>query len=266
MGGLSAILTLFGAIGTVLVLFNYSIGSTTVSLATLGILGVSSITALLGFVGFILFMVAMHGFSRDYGERKIFSYLLYGFIITVVALIVIFAMWFTLVFANIFTSIRGLNTSGQATSTQILSFITPYLTPLILAASIASTIWILANYKAFKLLADKSEVQQFRTAAILFLLGGIVNIVLAATFSAMGYFSTIDFNAIRIFSVPSAAIQYLGWIFAAKSYYSIKAPPQKATITPVYTPVADSAMKYCPHCGTLNQADSVYCAHCGQKL
>jgi uncharacterized membrane protein len=261
---LGAILTLFGAISTVLSAVRYASNSTTVGLADIGILGVSSIVSILALVGFILFMVAMHGFSRDYGERRIFSYLIYGFAVTIAAAIIILVSWIALVIANVLPLVWNINTSEPATSTQIQTLITPYLPALMIAISIAMIVWILANYKALNLLAEKTEVQHFRTTARLFLFGATVNIAIAATLAATGYFSTLDYNTILIGSMPGAAIQYIGWVVAAKGFYSIKTPPPTYAPQTYATPAAPS--KYCTHCGAQNQFDAIYCERCGQKL
>jgi len=266
IGKIGGILTLFGAIGTALNLVRLTGDYTTpVGLADLGILGIASVVSLLAFVGFVLFMVAMHGFSKDYGEHRIFSYLLNGFIATIVIAIIIMAAWFALTVTSIFTSISGLNGSGPTSSTQIQSALSPYLASLMLAISIATIVWIFANYKAFNLLADKSEVQDFRTTAKLFLLGAILNITIAVAVVAAGYFSAIDYNTLLIVTLPGNLIQYVGWAFAVKGFSSIEAPPQTATSPPNYVSMPNSAVKYCSHCGAPTPADAKFCIRCGQK-
>ncbi len=265
LGGLGAILTLLGAISTALSLVRYTGGSAAVGLVDLGILGVSSIISILAFVGFILFMVAMHGFSRDYGEHRIFSYLLYGFIAAIVMSIIIVAIWFVLIMANVFTLIGSLNPSGLTDSTQIQSLIAPYFASLMVAVSLAMVVWVVANYKSLNLLANKSEVQHFRVAAKFFLLGAVVSVVVAATLTVMGYFSGLDYSTMLMVSLPGGVMQYIGWVFAAKGFFSIKASPQKAP-EPPYSTMVNQAGRYCMHCGAQNQGEFTYCIRCGQKL
>ncbi len=83
LGGLGAIFSVLGAISTISSVFLY--GYPTSSIANLSLVLISGVVGLFGFVGFILFLIAMYGFSRDYTEHRIFNYILYGFLCTVVA-------------------------------------------------------------------------------------------------------------------------------------------------------------------------------------
>jgi len=264
MGGLGALLTLFGAVGTILNVTTFAYQTSTASLTnSLWILGVSGIAGVLALVGFILFMVSMQGFSQDYGERKIFSNLIRGLIVSIVLGIIIIGAWVILWVLNVFNLFVSGTVSPTTSSANIQAMLTPYLGPLLPAMSIVGLIWIIHVYNAFNLLAEKSEVNQFHTAAKLFVLGALVNLAVGAVFAVLGVAGLIDYNAMVLVSVPGAFAQYVAWGFAAKGYYSIKPPaqtykPQTYTTTP--------QAKYCMHCGAENQLDAVYCVRCGQQL
>jgi uncharacterized membrane protein len=265
LGGLGACLTLVGAISTVLSAVRFASNSTTAGLADLGILGASGITSAIALVGFILFLVAMHGFSREYGERKIFTNIIYGFIAAIVSAVIIGVTWFALVMVNVFSNISSLNTSPSTSSSQIQALITPYMAPLMAAMSIVQLIWIFFNYKAFNPLAEKSQVAHFRTAAKIFVLGAIINIAVAIAFVVMGLNGSTDYNTTLLISVPGGAVQYIAWAFAAKGFFSIKTPAP-TTFIPSFSPSQTPAVRYCMHCGAQNQVDSAYCIRCGQKI
>jgi uncharacterized membrane protein len=266
LGGIGACLTIVGAVSTALSAVRFASDTTNVGLADLGILGASAVASMLALVGFILFLVAMNGFSRDYGERKIFTNIIYGFIAAIVSAVIIGIIWLALVLVNVFSSISSLNASSSTSSAQIQALITPYMVSLMAALSIVQLVWIFFNYKAFNLLAEKSQVQHFRTAAKIFVLGAIVNIAVAAAFVIIGFYGSADYNTTLLVSVPGGAIQYIAWTFAAKGYFNIKPPAPTTEATPTFSSSPASAVRYCMHCGTQNQADSAYCIRCGQKM
>lgn len=249
---------LLGVISTILSLAQFTARDAPLNF---GILGGSSIVGVLSFVGFILFLVAMHGFSKDYAERKIFSYILYGFIISVVLAVVIGIIWFALFMVSILSLFSTFGPTPPTSTPQIQSLITPYYAPLMLGMAVVSLVWILYNYKAFNLLAEKSGVQLFRSAAKIFVAGAVVNVAVGAFFAVLGLLGLIDYYVMLLVSVPGGLVQYIAWGFVAKGFFSIPvSTPSYAATTP---PVQGS---YCPHCGAQNQADATYCSRCGQKL
>jgi len=268
LGGLGAVLTLFGIVSTILTFVRYPSATNIGSFEALDfvVLGVGGATSMLTFVGFILFLVAMHGLSRDYNERRIFSYLLNAFIVMIVVGVILALTGFGFILISAMSMFSSSSSTGVGTS-EFQSAMTPTLSIVMLAASLVMLIWIVANYKSFNLLADKTEVPQFRATAKLFLLGAMVTIAISACFVVLAIVGMIDYQTMLMVSIPGGLIQYGGWAYAAKGFYSIKPPPQTVA-TQAYMPAwtANSAVRYCTHCGAANQADSAYCTRCGQKM
>ena len=98
LGGIAACFTLIGVVSQVSMLFQYTLPNS--SPAYIAISAISGIVGVLGLVGFILFLIAMHGFSKDYGENRIFSYILYGLIVSIVAGVIALIIGFFVVFSN----------------------------------------------------------------------------------------------------------------------------------------------------------------------
>lgn len=100
LGGIGACFTLIGAVSGVSSLINYAYPNSVA--ANLAFSAVSGIVGVFGFVGFILFFVAMYGFSKAYGEYRIFSYVLWGLIIiTIVAGVIAVVIFIAIIFSNI---------------------------------------------------------------------------------------------------------------------------------------------------------------------
>jgi uncharacterized membrane protein len=53
----------------------------------------------------------MYGFSKAYGEHRIFSYILWGLIITIVAAVIAVVIYLVIIFSNIASLIPSLSTS-----------------------------------------------------------------------------------------------------------------------------------------------------------
>jgi uncharacterized membrane protein len=257
-GGIGAILTVIGAVSSVSSLIRYAYPNSTA--ANLAFSVVSSLFGFAAFIGFILFLIAMYGFSRDYGEHKIFNYILYGIIYTIVAAVIVGIIAIAVVIANI---IPTLNTSTSPTQIQDMTL--TYLSPVFAAIGIVALIYIVFIVKAFNLLGDKSQVPLFRTAAKVLLAGGLVTTVIGIIFAVLAAFGSLSLESLAIIAVPGGLVQDVAWVLLAMAFFRIKAPPPQ-TFTPTYVQTAPVQVKYCPNCGTPNQTDTLYCTHCGQKL
>lgn len=271
LGGIGAIFTIVGAASTALTVTQYSSMLTTTAaerLSNFGLLAASSAVSMVSLVGVILFLIAMYGFSKDYQQPKIFNYILYGLIITIVAAIIVGVIWFVLTLANLFSLIPTLvpSTPTQIPSSQIQELITPYAATLMAGMSLVMLVWIGYFYKALNLLAEKSKVQLFSSAAKIFVLGAVITVGVSFTFAALSANGTVDYTTTVLASIPGATVQYVAWAIVAKGFFSIKVPPQEATQTYAPTWTTNSTVRYCMHCGAPNQADSAYCTRCGQKM
>lgn len=224
--------------------------------------GLTTATGLLAFVGFVLFFVAMYGFSKDYAERRIFMYIIYGIVIAIVSGIIIGVAWFGF---TMFSLLSQLSSVGSiSSSAEIQAMLTPYTAILLPTMAGVMFVVLFFIYKSYNLLAQKSSVTLFSSAAKIFVLAAIVNIIIGAAFAALAYTSSIDYRTLMLGFTPGAFIQYIAWAFAAKGFFAIQSPVSQRTAVQLYP--ATNHTLYCPNCGAQTQLHDVYCAQCGKKL
>ena len=262
MGGIAAIFSLLGIVSTVSSVFLNGYPPSTAANLPLSL--VTGAVGLFAFVGFILFLIAMNGFSKDYGENRIFSYLVQGLVWTIIAAVVAGVIIVVVFLLNLASIIPSLNPSTTDPSQVTASMLT-FLAPAIAVFSLVGLIWVVFNVKAFKLLGEKSGVPLFRTAALVLLAGAVVNIGLEIVFAALTYSGSIGYSTYLLAAIPGGLAQDLAWGLLAIAFFRIRAPPAQ-TFTPSNVPTATGQVKYCSNCGTPNQTDATYCTHCGQKL
>jgi uncharacterized membrane protein len=253
---------MLGIVSTVSSVFLNGYPASTV--ANLPLVLVTGLVGLFAFVGLILFLVAMYGFSKDYGEHRIFDYLVKGIIWTIIAAVVAGVIIFVVFLLNLASIFPGLN-SSTTDPTQVTNSIQTFLSPATAVFSLVGLIWVVFNVKAFKLLGEKSGVPLFRTAAFVLLAGAVVNIGIEIVFAALTYSGSINYNTNLLAAVPGGFVQDIAWLLLAIAFFRIKAPPTQ-TFTPSKVPTFSGQLKYCPNCGTPNQLDAIYCTRCGQKL
>lgn len=248
---------MLGVVSTVSSVFLYSYPNSTAVNLPLAL--ISSFVGLFAFVGFILFLIAMYGFSRDYNEHRIFNYLLYGFLGTIVAAIIVGIIAFAFVLINLATLSPNINSQVFSSSMQNL------FAPLGGIFSFVGLIWVVFNVLAFRLLGTKSGVPLFRTGALVLLAGSVVNVAVGIVFALLLYSGSINYNLFLLAAVPGGIVQNIAWVLLAMAFFRIKAPLTQAI--PFSTvPTATEQIKYCPNCGTPNQPDAAFCTRCGQKL
>lgn len=200
-----------------------------------GLIGFVIAMAVIGIVGFILFMVAMHSLSNYYNEPDIFKNVLYAFILNIIAGIVIFALEFVFIISSI---ARISQTSTPSTVAPFFSIILTYIVVIVAALAFALVNGLL-YMRAFNKLKEKSGVDNFGTAGLLYLIGAIIPL-----------------------------IAWIAWIFAAIGFRKLK-PSSAATPTVSYPtqPLSSTVQtKRCPNCGTANTADALFCKSCGNPL
>jgi uncharacterized membrane protein len=254
LGGVAAILMLIGVISQASTVFGYVFPRST---GTLIFAGIGSIFGVLSFVGFLLFLVAMYGFSKDYQDHRIFSYLLYGIIITIIAAVVLLAILFIVILFNVATLFPNLSSSASQ-STQISSQMSRIFGLLFPLFGLVGIIWIAFNVKAFNLLSDKSKV---------LIAGALVNIVLAIIFAVIGTYVSVSFNTLLALLTIGGLVQDVAWVLLAMAYFRIRAPVVPVqTAEPVNIPTVSGQVKYCTNCGAPNSIGATYCTRCGQKL
>ena len=263
LGGVGAILMIIGVISSLFSLFRYIFPD---SAGALAFAGIGSVFGILSFVGFILFLVAMYGFSKDYNDHRIFNYLLYGIIITIIAAVVTAVIFFIVLLSN-FVSLFPSFSSSAPSSTQISSQLSKIFGLILPLFGLVGVIWIAFNVKAFNLLSDKSKVPLFRIGAKVLLAGALVNIVIAIIFAVVGVYVAIPLETLLALLTIGGLVQDVAWVLLAMAYFRIQVPAIPApAATPANIPPVSGQIKYCPNCGALNPQEALYCTRCGQKL
>jgi uncharacterized membrane protein len=200
------------------------------ALLPLTILGALVIAGVVGFVGYVLFMVAMHNLSKYYAELAIFRNLLNALIIGIVGSVILGVVIVALVAASAGSRVPA---GAYQSAPLIWGFVGLGVFFLgILAIAIYCAV---LTRRAFDKLSDKSGVDSFRTAGLLFLIGSFIPLV-----------------------------SFVGWIFAAIGYNKL-APNQPPIIFPQY-PSQVGITKRCPNCGVESSYGAIYCRNCGRTL
>jgi uncharacterized membrane protein len=208
-----------------------------VYIAMIAIVVVGAASAL---AGYILFLVAMYRLSKYYSDHSIFSNLIKALIIQIVTgivlvVVVVIAVFF--LFSNLIVPM-----TGPAVPSVVYSTIAIYAVVALIGYVISIYCAILYK-RSFDRLAEKSGVDNFHTAGLLYLIGMILNIV------AVG-----------------GIIVWIAWIFTALGYRKLQPlPAQPAPFIPPYQS-GSVAVKHCPTCGADNNPDAIYCRNCGRLL
>jgi uncharacterized membrane protein len=255
LGILAAIFTLFGAISTVISFVQLT---TPTAADSLGYLLFTGFIGTIAFLGFILYLVAMWGFSKDYNEPRIFSYILYGIIITFVAAVIAVIVIF------VFTLTNLVNIIIQNPSPNPSDISAPFLRSVLPFAGLfgfIGIIYVVLNYKALNLLGEKSKVSMFKTSAKLFLGGAIVNLLLGIIAAVIIAFTTGSIETFTLSTIPGSLVQYSAWAILAVACLRINTPSAISCQAP-----SNEQVKYCQHCGNPNPLDSKYCIKCGKPI
>ncbi len=185
-----------------------------------------------GIAGFIMFMYAMYNLSNYYNEPSIFKNVLYAFILSIISGAVIFASEFAVIIATI----------GRISQTSMPSTVVPVILSYVVVIVVALVFGIVNGVlymRAFNKLKEKSGVDNFGTAGILYLVGIIIPLV-----------------------------GWIAWIFAYLGFRQLQ-PSSTTSPTmsyPTQPPPANMQTKRCPNCGTDNYEDASYCRTCGNPL
>jgi uncharacterized membrane protein len=201
----------------------------------IGLFGTIFAIGVVDLAGYILFLIAMNRLSQYYNEKIIFKNVLNALIIQ----IIVATVTFTVLIAWLFSNWTNL-TAATSTSVPLLTRLSIYA--LIIPVSLAISIYCGLLYKrAFDKLSEKSGVDSFRTAGLLFLIGGIIG----------------------------SLIIWIAWIFANSGFRKLsptQQPPQSTYRNDYGQTSVTGTTKYCPACGAENSLDSLYCAKCGRQL
>ena len=185
-----------------------------------------------GVIVYILLMIAMNNLSKYYSEPAIFKNLLKALILSIVAGVVVGVVLVAFFVSSIVSNFARTTSPLLISGIWVLAGLGILLLG-ILAIAIYSAV---LTKRAFDRLADKSGVDSFRSAGLLLLIGGFVPFV-----------------------------AYVGWIFAAIGYNRLTPNRQVTGSMPQYVTPA-GPIKRCPHCGTENSPDAIYCRNCGRQI
>lgn len=203
---------------------------------SIGLLGVIIAIAAVAVTGYVMFMVAMHRLSNYYNEPGILKNVLYAFLLSIAAYVFIFALEFAFIFSSLG---RISNPNNSTTVTPVFSI---FFIAVILGALALGIVNGWLYMRAFNKLKEKSGVDNFGTAGILYLVGTIVPVV-----------------------------GWIAWILAYQGFRKLQ--PTSTSIPTVSYPAqppttvgAMQAKRFCPNCGAENRIDALYCTHCGKPL
>jgi uncharacterized membrane protein len=190
-----------------------------------------------GVVSFVMFMYAMYSLSNYYNEPAIFKNVLYAFIVSLVSGAVIIALVFA-VLISAFMGISPANTPSALTPV-FMQIILSYVVVVVVALAFGIVSGFL-YMRAFNKLKEKSGVDNFGTAGLLYLIGVFIPFIM-----------------------------WIAWIFAAMGFNKLEAAPTVVPYPPYSTqpPLSSTTpTKRCPNCGTDNYGDASYCRNCGKTL
>ena len=187
--------------------------------------------------GFIMFMYAMYSLSNYYSEPAIFKNVLYAFLLSIVSAGVTFALYF----AVILSMIGDLSLATTPPNPQVFpQFILAYVVVIVVSLAIGIVDGVL-YMRAFNKLKEKSGVDNFGTAGLLYIIGVFIPFVI-----------------------------WIAWIFAALGFKKLKAAPASSPNVSYYSqppPLSSTIQtKRCPNCGTENKVDAIFCGNCGKLL
>ena len=207
------------------------------SLFSAGFIALLIIMGIAGVIAYVLFIVAMYQLSHYYSEPAIFKNILYAIILNIVGGIAFVAIYV----AVILSAIGSIPQTG--TPTNVAPFVTQLIITYLVVIGVAFVFGIvngLLYMRAFNKLKEKSGVDNFGTAGLLYLIGAIIPLV-----------------------------TWIAWIFAAIGFRRLK-PVSAATPTvsyPAQPQLSGTAQtKRCPNCGTENSPDAIYCSSCGKPM
>ncbi|MCL2642691.1 MAG: DUF996 domain-containing protein [Candidatus Bathyarchaeota archaeon] len=204
------------------------------------IASIGFIVGIASFLALILFLIAQYRLSKYYKEPAIFRNILYSILLTIgyiIGVIVASVILFLITAVTVITPEIITDGSISTMLAPIIIAIALFVVLTIIYAIIYALLW----YRAFNKLSEKSGIDTFKTAGLLY-----------------------------VISMFIPFIGCIAWLFAAKGYKQLK-PQQPPTNnnynTSTYTPQSPTFDQiFCSQCGTENIANSTYCKHCGQPI
>ena len=185
--------------------------------------------SVLGLVGAVLLLFALHGLAQFYREKNIFNNGLYAFIALIVGAVVTFASVVYLVlytaylsdfislmypgFNGDWSNLPNLTPNTDINFAELLGFVGPIF-GIFTAAWVSVTFASFFAWRAFKKLADKSDVNLFSTAGIILLIGALLTIVFGL----------------------GLILMWIGVLLLAIAFFQIKAQSDLPSEPPIFSP------------------------------
>lgn len=197
---------------------------------TLGEIGsILELIPFINIVGYILTLISVKYISDELNDQSVFNNMLYSVITGIVGVSVGFFILLGGIASAMFTG-------GLSAVAGVFAFLAiPWIVLLVSAIFVR---------RAFETMATKLNVDSFRTAGTLYLIGAALTIVF------VGFI-----------------ILFVAYIFQIISFFAIK-DTVSSTQVPGGTAVPtqpQGAMKYCTSCGAQMPVASTFCPSCGAK-
>ena len=198
---------------------------------TLGEVGsILELIPFIGIVGYILTLISVKYISDELHDQSVFNNMLYSVITGIVGVAVGFFILLGGMASTMFTG-------GLSAVAGVFVFLSIAWIVLIVSAIFVR--------RAFETMATKLNVNSFRTAGTLYLIGAALTIVFFVGFIVL----------------------FVAYIFQIISFFAIK-DTVSSTQVPGGTAVPTQplgAMKYCTSCGAQMPVASTFCPSCGAK-
>ena len=201
----------------------------------------SSSVGIVYIIGAILVLIAMRGLAEDLKNYSIFTHTLYGFVFSVIGVIVSIAAYAAFV-APIFTAL----TIFRIIAHVLLAFAA---WAIVLVFLVLSAIFL---KRAFDLVEARTGERILRTGGLLLMIG-------AALIIAFGLGFLFIFIAWIIIAIGLFSMRLPGQAQSAPIQQIAPAPPMPSNAPP-------GTVKYCPYCGAENRLESTFCTHCGRRM
>ena len=215
------------------------IGSLLVLLSIIPTAGV-----VLAIVGWILTLIAVKYLSDVLTDRSIFNNILIAVILGIVGIIV----GGLVVFGSIMGFVGLQNITAGAPPSNVVGLVTGVIAGL----AVMWIVFIVAAYfqrKSYSVIARRLNVGMFGTAALIFLIGAALVIVIIGFL--LLFVAQILF-VVAFFSIPESAIPTQG---------NVPSPMPPTAGSPATTPSQET--KFCPSCGASLAKDATFCTKCG---
>ncbi len=221
-------------------------------------------------IGLIMTIIAVKNISEVVQAPSIFKNILIGIVVAIVGAVIAFAIVIVAVLKNL-SALTALRTSTTTTITGTSS-----LPPGVLGVAldiifgfillwiifIVSSIFVRRGYKE---ISQKLNVSLFGTAALIYLIGAILTIVLIGLIII---FVAQILLVVAFFSIPES-VSGVAWTDTS-TYPAPPPPPGSMQPPPPATPSTPAPQwsqgATCPNCGAPVTQDTIFCPSCGSRL